>query len=149
MEFGYITKFRGIPWNHFNQLRSSMEFHGIWQYNQIPWNSIEFHGIPIPSWEVQCNSMKLRKFHGTWSDTKFHRTLVPPNGVSPSFIEFHGIPVNSGAAKWNVTQFHGIPFQMGAISKGRHFKWHKCSMEFHGMFHGIPWNSGAAKWNIT
>ena len=76
--------------------------------------------------------MKLRKFHGTWSDTNFHRTLVPPNGESPSFTEFHGIPWNSGAAKWNVTQFQGIPFQMGAISKGRHFKWHKCSMEFHG-----------------
>ena len=101
---------------------------------------MEFHGIPIPSWEVQWNSMKLLKFHGMWSDTKFHRTLVPPNGVSPSFIEFHGIHWNSGAAKWNVTQFHGIPFQMGAISKGRHFKWHKCSMEFHGIdsmeFHG-------------
>ena len=25
--------------------------------------------------------------------------------------------------------------------RGRHFKWHMCSMEFHGMFHGIPWNS--------
>ena len=50
MEFGYITKFHGIPWNNYNQLRSSMEF----------------HGIPIPSWEFSWNSMKLRKFHGTW-----------------------------------------------------------------------------------
>ena len=32
---------------------------------------------------------------------------------------------------------------------GRHYKWHRCSMEFHGIFHGIPWNSGAAKWHIA
>ena len=32
---------------------------------------------------------------------------------------------------------------------GRHYKWHRCSMEFHGIFHWIPWNSGAAKWHIT
>ena len=123
MEFGYITKFHGIPWNAMESPNLVEKFHGI------PW---------------------IRKFHGTWSDTTFHRTLVPPSGVSPSFIEFHGIPWNSGAAKWNVTQFYGIPFQMGAISKGCHFKWHKCSMEFHeiyhGIFHGIPWNT-CVIWN--
>ena len=123
MEFHVIArprkKFHGIPWN----FKSSMEFGYI----------TKFHVIPLPSWEVPWNSMKLRKFHGTWSDTKFHGTLVPPNGLSPSSIEFHGILWNSGAAKLNITQFHGIPFQMGGISKGRHLK---CSMEFHGIFDG-------------
>ena len=123
MEFHVIArprkKFHGITWN----FKSSMEFGYI----------TKFHVIPLPSWEVPWNSMKLRKFHGTWSDTKFHGTLVPPNGLSPSSIEFHGILWNSGAAKLNITQFHGIPFQMGGISKGRHLK---CSMEFHGIFDG-------------
>ena len=127
-------KFHGIPWN----FKSSMDFGYINKFHEIPRNSME---SPYLVWEVPWNSMKLRKFHGTWSDTKFHETLVPPNGLSPSSIEFHGIPWNSGAAKWNITQLHGIPFQMGTISKGCHFKWHKCSMEFRGMFHGIPWNS--------
>ena len=148
---------------------------------------MEFHGIPKPSWEVPWNSMKLQKFHGTWSDTKFHGTLVPPNGLSPSSIEFyeilnelwcrlmkyHWVPWNSmelwdchlinTMLPWTCMgysmEFHGT---MQSPSKknhrvlsdsmelgGRHFKWHKNSMEFHGKFHRIPWNFGAAKWNIT
>ena len=93
---------------------------------ESPYLIEKFHGIP---WNYGNYGN-----HGTWSDTKIHGTLVPPNGLSPSYIEFHGNPWTSGAAKWNITQFHGIPFQMGGISKGRHFKWHKCSKEFHGIF---------------
>ena len=131
---------------------------------------MEFHGIPIPRWEVPWNSMKLRKFHGRWSDTKFHGTLGPPNGLSPSSIEFHEIPWNCGAAKCNITQFHGIPWNfeivilintmlswtsMGYTMEFRGtlewpIKKSPSSMGFHGItraplqmtqvFHGIPWN---------
>ena len=144
---------------------------------------MEFHEISIPSWEVPCNSMKLRKFHGTWSDTKCHGTLVPPNGLSPSSMEFHGtlrlsfysIPCYPGLPwdiPWNsmelwmrqiknspsITRFHGIrmaPFHMTQVYHGipwnipwnrvpsdsmelggRHFKWHRCSMEYSMEFHG-------------
>ena len=131
---------------------------------------MEFHGIPIPRWEVPWNSMKLRKFHGRWSDTKFHGTLGPPNGLSPSSIEFHEIPWNSGATKCNITQFHGIPWNfeivilintvlsrtsMGYTMEFRGtLEWPNKKapsfMGFHGIrrvplqmtqvFHGIPWN---------
>ena len=110
MEFSYITKFHGIPWNHYNQLRSSMEFHGILK---VPRNlAITKFQIPIPSWEVPWNSMKLRKFHGTWSDTKFH-----------------GIPWNSSAAKWTITKFHRIPWNSMEFWC-RQIKYHR-----------VPWNS--------
>ena len=131
---------------------------------------MEFNGIPILRWEVPWNSIKLRKFHGRWSDTKFHGTLGPPNGLSPSSIEFHEIPWNSGAAKCNITQFHGIPWDfeivilinsmlsrtsMGNTMEFRGtlewpYKKSPSSMGFHGImraplqmtqvFHGIPWN---------
>ena len=157
-----------------------MEFNGIFK---VPWNltiqpnSMEFHGIPIPRWEVPWNSMKLRKFHGRWSDTKFHGTLWPPNGLSPSSIEFHEIPWNSGATKCNITQFHGIPWNfeivilintmlswtsMGYTMEFREtLEWPNkkspSSMGFHGIrrtplqmtqvFHGIPWIFHGIPWN--
>ena len=97
---------------------------------------MEFHGISIPRWEVPWNSMKLRKFHGTWSDTKFH-----------------GIPWNSRAAKWAITKFHRIPWnsmelwccqiksQLSSIEF--HGTWDYCfnhyqvPLDFHVIFHGI------------
>ena len=128
---------------------------------------MEFHGIPIPRWEVPWNSMKLQKSHGRWSDTKFHGTLRPPNGLSPSSIEFHEIPWNSGAAKCNITQFHGIPWNFEVVILiNTMFSWTSMgyTMEFRGTlvwsnkkspssmgFHairraplqmtGVPWNS--------
>ena len=97
---------------------------------------MEFHGIPIPRWEVPWNSLKLRKFHGRWSNTKFHGTLGPQNRLSPSSIEFHEIPWNSGAAKCNITQFHGIPWNFES-----HFNQNHVIPDFYGIYHGIPWNS--------
>ena len=121
-----------------------------------------FNGIPIFRWDVPWNSIKLRKFHGRWSDTKFHGTLGPLNGLSPSSIELHEIPWNSGAAKCNITQFHGIPWNFEIVilintmlsrtSMGY-------TMEFRGTlewpnkkiteFHGIPWNKEGAITNDT
>ena len=136
MEFCYITKFHGIPWNHYNQLRSSMEFH------EVPWNlaikpnSMEFHGISMPSWEVPWNSMKLRKFHGTWSDTKFH-----------------GIPWNSSAAKWTITKFHRIPRNSLEL-RCRQMNYHRVpwnSMELWDCnfnWHNVPLNFCEIKWKL-
>ena len=51
----------------------------------------KFHRMP---WNFK-SSMEF----GYITKLKFHGTLVPPNGLSPSSIEFHGFPWNSGAAK--------------------------------------------------
>ena len=85
--------------------------------------------MSIPSWEVQWNYMKLRKFRKTWSETKLHGTLMPPNGLSPSSIEFHGIPWNSGAAKSNTTEFHRIQWNFVILMDTR-FPW--TSVKFNG-----------------
>ena len=73
--------------------------------------------------------MKLRKLYGTWSDTKFHGTLVPPKGLSPSSIEFHGILVPPKEISLSSMEFHfkRAPFQMTQV--------------FHGILWDIPWNS--------
>ena len=68
---------------------------------------------------------------------EFHGTLVPPNDISLSSMEFHGtfhgIPWNFGAAKWSITYFHGIPwnFEIAIL-------WHFTLAEFP---RDIPWNS--------
>ena len=68
---------------------------------------------------------------------EFHGTLVPPNDISLSSMEFHGtfhgIPWNFGAAKWSITYFHGIPwnFEIALL-------WHFTLAEFP---RDIPWNS--------
>ena len=84
---------------------SSMEFHGTWRLSfysilcypglpwDIPWNSISnVTGVPWNSMEYSM---------------EFHGSLVPPNEISISSMEFHGIfhgiPWNSGAAKWHIT----------------------------------------------
>ena len=174
MEFGYITKFHGIPWN------------------------------PYIRWEVPWNSMKLRKFHGTWSDTKFHGipwnsraakwaftkfhripwnfngTLVPPYQIPQSSIEFNEIVISIDTRfLWTSVKFKGnlkITFRLTSGSSWRYMEYfmefHETlastnqispsSMEFHGTrrvpfqitqssmeFHGIPWNSGVVKSNTT
>ena len=146
------------------------KFHGIWLYNQIPWNSMEFHGIPIPRWEVPWNSMNLRKFYGRWSDTKLHGIPWNSRATKWAITKFHRIPWNSGAAKCNITQFHGIPWNFEIVilintmlswtSMGYTMEFRgtlespnkksPSSMGFHGIrraplqmtqvFHGIPWN---------
>ena len=151
MEFDYITKFHGIPWN-------SME---------SPYLDEKFYGIP---WNYG-SSLERRV---TWNSMEFHGTLGPPNGISTSSMEFHGIPWNSAAAKWNITKFHGIPWNFEIVifintmlswtSMGYTMKFHgtleapnkksPSSMGFNGIrrapfqmiqvFHGIL-NSGVAK----
>ena len=154
MEFGYITKFHGIaitswevPWNSMEFLK----FHGIWLCNQIPWTSMEFHGLRIPRW-IPWNYGSSIERGVTWNSMEFHGTLGPLNGLSPSSIEFHGIPWNSGAAKWNITKFHGIPWNFEiVILINTMLSWASMgyTMEFRGTlespkkiteFHGIPWN---------
>ena len=151
---------------------SSMGFHGIrrapFQMTQI------FHGIP---WNIPWNSIELlcrqMTYHLVpWNSMvhsiEFHGTLVPPNEVSLSSMEFHGTlrlsfyDLLPWMTKEYSTEFHGTLESLNKKSYqnhrdprdsmelgGRHYKWHRCSMEFHGIFHGIPWNSGAAKWNIN
>ena len=66
-----------------------------------------------------------------------HGTLVPPNDILLSSMEFHGIfhgiPWNFGAAKWSITYFPGIPwnFEIAIL-------WHFTLAEFP---RDIPWNS--------
>ena len=68
---------------------------------------------------------------------EFHGTLVPPNDISLSSMEFHGtfhgIPWNFGVAIWSITYFHGIPwnFEIAIL-------WHFTLAEFP---RDIPWNS--------
>ena len=153
---GYSMEFHGtlespiknhrVPWDsvelweyHFKWHKYSMEFHGI--FHGIPWTSgAAKWNIPWNYMELWCRRMKYHlvpwnsmelwdchfiTFYPGWTSNgysmEFHGTLESPNKKSPSSMEL-----------WE-----------------HHFKWHKYSMEFHGIFHGIPWNSGAAKWNIN
>ena len=109
--------------------------------------SIEFHGTLVPPNDISLSSIE------------FHGTLVPPNEVSLSSMELwdcHSMAFYPGwTSKGYSIEFwsrqiknHRVPWDSIELG-GHHFKWHKYSMEFHGIFHGIPWNSGAAKWHIT
>ena len=107
--------YHGIPWNSIKwpnkKSPSSMGFHGIRRaplqmtqvFHGIPWN------IPWNSMELWCRQMKyqLVRWNSMEYSIEFHGTLVPPNDISPSSMEFHGtfqgIPWNFGAAKWSVT----------------------------------------------
>ena len=141
--------FHGIPWNI---PWNSME---LWcrqmKYQLVPWNSmeysIEFHGTLVPPNDISLSSME------------FHGTLVTPNEVSLSSMELwdcHSMAFYPGwTSKGYSIEFwsrqiknHWVPWDSIELG-GHHFKWHKYSMEFHGIFHGIPWNYGAAKWHIT
>ena len=184
---------------------SSMEFHGTLSlafYDLLPWTSkeysTEFHGtLESPNKKIIKKSPKIAISNDTCSmefHVIFHGSLIPPNEISLSSMEFHGtlrlsfysmscypghpwdIPWIS-SIEWpnkKINELLGIPWNKkvtilndtGVLWNSmelwsrqiknlwvpcdsmelwwRHFKWHKCSMEFHGTFHGIPWNSGAA-----
>ena len=101
---------------------------------------------------------------------EFHGTLVPPNEIWLSSMEFHsifhGIAWNFGVAKLKITKFHGIPLNIPWNSMELwcrqvnyhlvpwnsmelwdcHFIQYHVTLDFHGIFHGIPWNSGVAKY---
>ena len=102
-----------VPWNflqssmelfehHLNNTRGSMEFHGTWATkSQVPWNSMEFHGILSRS-KVPWNSIELFPYSRvSWNSIEFHGTF---NFPQKSSMEFHWIP-------WNFfLKFHGIPW---------------------------------------
>ena len=141
---------------------SSMGFHGI---RRAPLEMTQvFHGIP---WNIPWNSMELWCRQMTnplvpWNSMEysleFHETLVPPNEVSLSSMEFHGTFRLSFYDLDFQGIFHGIlespnkkssknhrdPWDSMELG-GRHFKWHM----FHVIPCYIPWKSGATKWNIT
>ena len=134
---------------HFIQCHATLDFHGIYhgiQLNSIKWPNKKspssmgfhgsrraplqmtqvFHGIP---WNIPWNSMELwcrqMTYHLVpWNSMEhsmeFHGTLVPPNEVSLSSMEFDGT---------SRLPFYGI------------LPW----LDFQGIFHGIPWNSGVTK----
>ena len=172
-----------LPWTCMGY---SMEFHGTLEWpiknHRVPWDSMEkegaiqmtqlFHGI---QWNIRWKSMELwyreMKYNLVpWNSMEyfmeFHGTLVPPNEISLSSMEFHGnlrllfhtipcYPVLAWDIPWNSMELwscqiknHPVLWDSMELG-GRHFKWHKYSMEFHGILHGIPWNSSTTKWNIT
>ena len=104
-----------VPWNilqssmeffeqHLNNTHGSMEFHGTWATKpQVPWNSMEFHGILSRS-KVPWNSMELLPYSRVPSNSmEFNGTFnFPPK-------KFHGIPWNFFEVLWNsmeLDQFH-------------------------------------------
>ena len=102
-------------------------------------HSMEFHGTLLPPNEVSLSSME---FHGTLRLSFYDLLLWTSKEYS---TEFHGI-LESPNKK--IVKNHRVPWDSMQLG-GRHYKWHRCSMEFHAIFHGITWNSGAAKWNIN
>ena len=157
-----------IPWN-------SIE---LWsrQINnrRVTWDSMELGGslgvfIGIP-WNIPWNSMELgyrqMKYHLVpWNSMEyfmeFHGTLLPPNEISLSSMEFrrtlrlsfYSIPCYprlSWVIPWNSMELWSRQIKKRVPSDSmelgeRRFKWHRCFVEYHGIFHGIPWNSGVAK----
>ena len=92
-----------FPWNflqssmelfeqHLNNTRGSMEFHGTWAAKpQVPWNSMEFHGILSRS-KVPWNSMELFSYSRVpWNSMEL---LIFPQKVPWNSMEFHGTFLN-------------------------------------------------------
>ena len=100
-----LLKFHGIPWNFSTGYSDSMEFHGIWLCNQIPWtlfNSMEFHGMWC--WHhVPWNFQSSMEFHGTSRLTW------------KSSMEFHGSPWNFWRVPWNCEILILINFIIGGV----------------------------------
>ena len=108
---GYSMEFHGNLESPNKKSPSSMGFHGIRRaplqmtqvFHGIPWN------IPWNSMERWCRQMKyqLVPWNSMEYSMEFHWTLVPPNDISLSSMEFHGsfhgIPWNFAAAKWSIT----------------------------------------------
>ena len=153
-------KYHLVPYNsmelwdcHFIQCHATLNFHGI--YHGIPWNSIEwpnkniteFHGIPWNKEGAITNDTGV-PWNSMEYSIEFRGTLVTPNDISLSSMEFHGTfhgihgtLVSPNEVSLSSMEFHGtsrLPFY-GILP------W----LDFQGIFHGIPWNSGVAKWKIT
>ena len=95
----------GIPWN-------SMEKRTFMEFQNPPWNSMEFH-VPNPD---------RMEFHGKRTFMEFH-------GIPKPSMEFHGIPCPK--PRQNSMEFHGkFSMELHGIP------WN--SMEFHGVIlHGL------------
>ena len=110
---GYSMEFRGTLVSANKKSPSSMGFHGIrrapYQMTQI------FHGIPWNSMELWCRQMTyhLVPWNSIEHSMEFNGTLVPPNEVSLSSMEFHGTLRLSfydqlhWTSKEYSTEFHG------------------------------------------
>ena len=158
---GYSMEFHGYVKSPNKKSPSSMGFHGI---RRAPFQMTQvFHAFPLniqwDSMEIWCrqmthhlvpwNSVELWDFH-------FINTMLLWTFMGYS-MEFHGtlrlslysIPRSFSWTSMEYSmELHGVSWESMELG-GRHFKWHKCSVEFHAIFHGILWNSGAAKWNIA
>ena len=155
----YPTLPSEIPWNsielwdcHFNQYHVTLDLHGIclgirWKSGvakKNPPSFMGFHGIR----RAQFQMTRVQ-----WNSMEFHGTLAPPNEIPLSSIEFSGTlrlsfnsvpcyPAHPWEIPWNSMELwsrqiinHRVPSDSMEL-RGRHFKWHRCSIEFHGIFHG-------------
>ena len=95
-------------------------------YHSVPWNSMEhsmeFHGTLVPPNEVSLSSMELWDCHFMTCYPGLSRT-IPRNST-----EFWSRQLKNHKK-------HRVPWDSMELG-GRHYKWHKCSKEFHGIFHG-------------
>ena len=111
--------FHGIPWNVV-QIQSSVEFHRIFPYSRVPWNSMKlpwkvwttfeqhlwFHGIPWNFVQIQSSV----EFHGIFSillTPEFHGTSNLPLKIPWNSMKFHG----------TFFKFHGIPSILWILNK--------------------------------
>ena len=149
-------KYTSIPWNsmehwvcHFNQFH--VRFPGLlWN---IPWNYMEIWSRQIKNHRVPWDSMELGGRHFKWHRCSmefhgiFHGTLVRPNEISHSSMEFHG---TLRLSFYSMPYYSGLPWDIPWNSMESPNKKSSSSMGFHGIrrapyqmtqvFHGIPWN---------
>ena len=85
-----VKYLHGIPWN-------SMEFQGVpWSIHGVPWNALEFCGVSMKFHGVSM------EFHGMpCSSMKFH--LMPWNSM-----EFLGVSMEFHEMLWSCMEFHGV-----------------------------------------
>ena len=106
---------------HLNNTCGSMEFYGTSAAKpQVPWNSMEFHGI-LSRFKVPWNFMELFPYSRVpWNSMEFHGTFSFPQKCS---MVFHGIPWNFLVAPWN----HEIPWNLiNLIFKKNHISEYCC-----------------------
>ena len=140
---GYLMEFYGTLESPNKKSPSSIGFHGIrraqfqmtqvfhWIPWNIPWNSMELWYRQMKYSLVPWNSMEY--------SMEFQGTLVPPNEISLSFMQFHGTLRSSFYSipcypvLWSrQIKYPGVPCNFMEI-EGRCCKRHKSSMEFHGI----------------
>ena len=108
----------------------------------MPWNSKELWSCQMKYNLIPWNSMEY--------SMEFHETLVPPNKISLSSLEFHGtlrlsfysIPCYPGFSwdiPWNSTELWSRQIQKSPSSKGFHGI-RKAPIQMTQVFYGIPWN---------